>query len=67
MSAYNKLFAAVLSTLLMRWAMQYLGFDAVGLGVDEEVRALVALSLDALVAGINGFFVWLVPNKAAAQ
>lgn len=63
MSAYNKLFAAILSTILMRLAMRYFDFDAVAFGVDEEIRALVSLAMDALVAGLNGFFVWLVPNK----
>jgi hypothetical protein len=62
MTAYNKRFAAIISTLLMRWALQWFGFDATALGVDEDIRMLVSLGLDAAVAGVNGFFVWLIPN-----
>lgn len=62
MTAYNKLFAAIASTLLMRWLLQWTGFDAVGLGVDMEIRELVSLGMDLAVAGVNGFFVWLIPN-----
>lgn len=65
MTAYNKLFAAIITTLACRWALQHFGFDAGALGVDEDIRSLVALGLDALVAGVNGFFVWLVPNKTS--
>ena len=62
MTAYNKLLAAILSTLLMRWALQWFGFDATALGVDEDIRMLVSLGLDLAVAAVNGFFVWLIPN-----
>jgi hypothetical protein len=63
MTAYNKLFAAILSTLLTRWLLQYLGLDVQAMGVGPEFQMLISLGIDAAVAGVNGFFVWLLPNK----
>ena len=63
MTAYNKLFAAILSTLAIRWFLTLTGINVTELGVDTEFRALVTLGFDAAVAGLNGFFVWLIPNK----
>lgn len=65
MAAYNKLFAAIISTLLCRWMLQYLGIDAEALGVTADMQALVSLGIDAVVAGVNGFWVWLIPNIKA--
>lgn len=65
MTAYNKLFAAIVSTLLMRWILQYFGLDVSALGVGDDFRAAVSLTIDALTAGVTGFFVWLIPNIEA--
>lgn len=62
MNAYNKLFAAILSTLLSRWMLAYLGLDAETLGVAPELQAVVTLTIDGVVAAFNGFWVWLLPN-----
>lgn len=62
MFAYNKLLAAILSTLVMRWTLRWLGIDMTELGVGDDFRSLVELALDASIAALNGFFVWLVPN-----
>lgn len=63
MSAYNKLFAAIISTLISRWMLAYLGFDADAIGAGEDLRLAVTLSIDAGIAAFNGFWVWLLPNK----
>jgi len=65
MSAYNKLFAAIFSTLLSRWLFSYFGLDVEAMGVAPDLQSLVQLSIDAGFAGVNGFFVWLLPNKTA--
>lgn len=65
MSAYNKLFAAIGSTLITRWTMQYFGLDLAAIGVSEDLRQTVSLAIDATAAGVTGFFVWLVPNIRA--
>ena len=67
MSAYNKLFAAIVSTLISRWMLQYLGIDAESLGVAPDLQMLVALLIDGGVAGFNGFWVWLLPNEKPAK
>ncbi|HET6406788.1 MAG TPA: hypothetical protein VFG14_02820 [Chthoniobacteraceae bacterium] len=64
MTAYNKLFAAIISTLLSRWLFSYFGLDLVEMGVAPDLQSLVSLGVDAAFAGVNGFFVWLLPNKA---
>lgn len=64
MSAYTKLFAAVVSTLLMRWIARYLGFDPASMGLEGELVMLVDLTIDAAFAAFNGFWVWLLPNTA---
>ena len=63
MTTYNKLFAAILSSLVSRWLLQYAGIDAQSLGVAPELQMLVSLGIDSAVAGFNGFWVWLLPNK----
>lgn len=63
MSAYNKLFAAILSTLLTRWILKWTGLDVAKLGVASDLQMLVTLGIDAATAGVVGFFVWLLPNK----
>lgn len=63
MTAYNKLFAAILSTLLSRWLFSYFGLDLEAMGVAPDFHTLVSLGIDAAFAGVNGFFVWLLPNK----
>ncbi len=65
MSAYNKFFAAILSTLIMRWIARYLGFDPVSMGMEGDIVMLVNLALDGAFAGFNGFWVWLLPNSPA--
>lgn len=60
---YNKLFAAIISTLLSRWLFAYFGLDIEAMGVAPDLQALVSLGIDAAFAGVNGFFVWLLPNK----
>lgn len=67
MSTYNKLFAAILSTFISRWMLQYFGVDAEALGVGPDLQLLVALGIDSAVAAFNGFWVWLLPNKAAPK
>lgn len=62
MGTYNKLIAAVLSTLAMRWILKWAGVDIDGLGVGEEFRTAVSLGVDASVAAVNGFVVWWLPN-----
>jgi hypothetical protein len=62
MSNYNKLFAAILSTLVSRWLLDYLNVDAAALGVQADLQMAVSLAIDAAVAGFNGFWVWLLPN-----
>lgn len=64
MTAYNKLFAAILSTLISRWLLEYLNIDAASLGVATDLQMVASLAIDAAVAGFNGFWVWLLPNKA---
>lgn len=66
MTAYNKLFAAIISTLLSRWLFSYFGLDLVEMGVAPDLQSLVSLGVDAAFAGVNGFFVWLLPNKEPA-
>lgn len=67
MSKYNKLFAAVGATLASRWLLQYLGIDAVAIGVEADLKDIVSFGIDAAVAGFNGFWVWLLPNKAVGK
>ncbi len=62
MSAYNKLFAAIISTILIRLFLQWTGLDVVALGVGDQVRDLVSGLIDIAAAAVTGFFVWLVPN-----
>ena len=62
MNAYNKLIGAIVSTLLMRWTLRYLGFDAVDLGIEGDVRLMVELGIDAIAVAVNGFFVWVIPQ-----
>lgn len=64
MTAYNKLAAAILSTLASRWLLAYLNIDAAALGVQADLQTAVSLGIDAGVAAFNGFWVWLLPNKA---
>lgn len=64
MSAYRKLVAAILSTLIMRWIARYFGFDPAAMGLDGDVLALVDLGIDAAFAAVNGFWVWLLPNAS---
>ncbi|CAM5389076.1 hypothetical protein ATER59S_01871 [Aquamicrobium terrae] len=64
MSAYNKLFAAVISTLISRWLLQHLGLDVADLGFAPEIQSAVSLTVDAGVAAFNGFWVWLLPNSS---
>lgn len=66
MSAYNKLFAAIITTLLTRWMLRYFGLDVEAMGVGPDLQMLVSLGIDTGVAAVNGFFVWLLPNKKAA-
>lgn len=63
MTAYSKLFAAIISTLLSRWLFSYFGLDLIEMGVAPDLQSLVSLGVDAAFAGVNGFFVWLLPNK----
>lgn len=65
-AVYNKLFAAIGSTLIMRWLMQALGVDVNALGVGADLQQAVSLALDMAYAGVSGFFVWLIPNKKAS-
>ena len=67
MTVYNKLVAAIGSTLVSRWLLQYLGIDAASIGVQPELQMAVSLAIDAAVAGVKGFFVWLLPNKAPSK
>lgn len=64
MTVYNKLFAAIGSTLVSRWLLDYLNVDAAALGVQADLQMAVSLGIDAGVAAFNGFWVWLLPNKA---
>jgi hypothetical protein len=62
MMAYNKLIAAIVSALLVRWFLQWSGIDITAIGVEEDLRLLVSVAIDFAAAGVSGFFVWLVPN-----
>jgi hypothetical protein len=62
MTSYSKLLAAVVTVLLMRWVLRWTGLDVAELGVQEDFQAVVYLAVDAVAAGVSGFFVWLVPN-----
>lgn len=64
MSAYNKLFAAIIATLVSRWLLRYCGVSVQELGVSADLQDLVSLLIDSSVAVFNGFWVWLLPNKA---
>lgn len=65
MSKFNKLFAAIGATLASRWLLQYFGIDTVAIGVGTDLQDFVSYGIDAGVAGFNGFWVWLLPNKEA--
>lgn len=62
MSDYNKLFAAILSTLLARWLLQFFGVDATALGVASDLQEFAGWGINAAAAAFAGFWVWLVPN-----
>lgn len=62
MLAYNKLIAAIASVIGMRLLLRWTGIDINALGVSAEFNTAIALSVDAMVAGVTGFFVWWVPN-----
>lgn len=64
MTAYNKLFAAIFSTLLTRWLLDAYQIDAVSLGISTDLQALVSLAIDSGAAAFNGFWVWLLPNTS---
>ena len=66
MTRFNKLFAAIGATLASRWLLQWAGIDAVAIGVEADLRDFVSYGIDAGVAAFNGFWVWLLPNKAKA-
>lgn len=55
MSAYNKLFAAIITTLLTRWMLRYFGLDVEAMGVGPDLQMLVPLGIDTGVAAVNGF------------
>lgn len=59
---YNKLIAAIVSTLLMRWVLKWADVDIDGLGVSDDFRTVVSLGIDAAAAAVNGLFVWWLPN-----
>lgn len=62
MSNYNKFFVSIASVLLMRWLLRWAGLDISALGVEDDFRMFVQVGIDAVTAGVTGFFVWLVPN-----
>lgn len=64
--SYNKLFAAVISALLVRWFLHWTGVDISAIGVEEDLRLIVSLGIDFAAAAVSGFFVWLVPNVKRA-
>lgn len=66
MTAHNKLFAAIISALLVRWFLRWTGIDISAIGAEEDLRMLVSVLIDITAAGISGFFVWLVPNVKKA-
>lgn len=63
MTAYTKAFAAILSTLIMRWIARYLGFDPASMGMEGEIVMLVNLAIDGAFAAFSGFWVYLLPNR----
>lgn len=62
LTSYNKLIAAIVSALLVRWFLKWSGIDISAIGVEEDLRMLVSVAIDVVAAGVSGFFVWLVPN-----
>lgn len=66
MSIYAKALTAIVSTLVTRWLAQYFGIDPMALGIEEDLRVLVGLGIDFAIASVNGFWVWLLPNKPKA-
>jgi ABC-type uncharacterized transport system permease subunit len=74
MSVYAKFFAAIVSTLVMRWLGRHLGLDIAAIGLAPELEQIVGVGIDhaiivmlALVdvahAAFAGFWVWLLPNR----